>query len=219
MLIAHVACAVYWFHPLAWVLARSSRHEQELACDDAVLASGIEPASYAGALVSAASELTSTKLIGSHMLTGRNLKSRIARLFDSGIARVPSRATLRRAVVVSIAAFAVVGMLVGAGQARGDDRAYIIRSGDNKPTLLTKIEPEYTEEAREAKWQGTVGLHAVIDEEGYASEINVTHSLGMDLDQKAVEALQQWRFQPGTKDGKAVRVSAVIDINFRLPPA
>jgi len=163
MLIAHLACAMYWFHPLAWVLARRSRHEQELACDDAVLASGLEPAGYAEALVATARELTSTKLIGCHMLTGRNLKSRIARLFDSGVARIPSRAGLRGAVAASVAAIVIVGMLVSARQARaGDDQIYPIGNGVTQPILLTKVEPEYTEEARAARLQGTVSLEAVL---------------------------------------------------------
>jgi len=219
MLIAHLACAMYWFHPLAWVLARRSRHEQELACDDAVLASGLEPAGYAEALVATARELTSTKLIGCHMLTGRNLKSRIARLFDSGVARIPSRAGLRGAVAASVAAIVIVGMLVSARQARaGDDQIYPIGNGVTQPILLTKVEPEYTEEARAARLQGTVSLEAVFDEEGYATNIRVTHALGMGLDQKAIEALEQWVFQPGTKDGKPVRVRARVEINFRLWP-
>jgi TonB family protein len=219
MLIGHLACAIYWFHPLAWVLARRSRHEQELACDDAVLASGLEPAAYAEALVAAARELTSTKLIGCHMLTRRNLKSRIARLFDSSLARIPSRAGLRKAVVASVAAVAIIGMTVGARPARaGDDQVYPIGNGVTPPILLTKVEADYTEEARAARLQGTVSLEAVFDEEGYATNIRVTHALGKGLDRKAIEALQQWVFQPGTKDGKPVRVSGKIQINFRLPP-
>ena len=53
-LIARLACALYWFHPLAWAVARRLRHEQETACDDAVLCSGFEPASYAEALIATA---------------------------------------------------------------------------------------------------------------------------------------------------------------------
>lgn len=86
------------------------------------------------------------------------------------------------------------------------------------PILLTKVEADYTEEARAARLQGTVSLEAVFDEEGYATNIRVTHALGMGLDRKAIEALQQWVFQPGTKDGKPVRVRGKIQINFRLPP-
>lgn len=63
-LIAQAACAVYWFHPLTWAVARLMHDEQETACDDAVLSSGFDPASYAEALIATAKRITSTNLIG-----------------------------------------------------------------------------------------------------------------------------------------------------------
>jgi TonB family protein len=109
-LIAHLACAVYWFHPLVWAVARRQRREQETACDDAVLCSGFEPASYAEALIATARQITSTNLIGCHM-TQKTLKSRIARLFENGMPRMSSPATLRR-IAICFAAIAVVIALV-----------------------------------------------------------------------------------------------------------
>ncbi|HYV61022.1 MAG TPA: energy transducer TonB [Bryobacteraceae bacterium] len=55
-----------------------------------------------------------------------------------------------------------------------------------------------------------------MDENGVPQEIKVIRSLGLGLDQKAIEAVQKWRFKPGRKDGKAVPVSANIEVNFRL---
>ena len=117
-LIAHIACAVYWFHPLAWAVARRMRQEQETACDDAVLHAGIEPASYAEALVATACNLTSTHLIGCHMLTKETLKSRIARLLENRLPRMSSPATLRRTAILFAAAAVVVAMLNGNPPAR-----------------------------------------------------------------------------------------------------
>jgi len=94
--------------------------------------------------------------------------------------------------------------------------AYRIGGGVSQPTLLSKVEPEYSEEARKAKWQGTVVLSLVVDEAGVAQNIKVVRSLGMGLDQKAIEAVQKWRFRPGMKDGKSVPVYATIEVNFRL---
>jgi periplasmic protein TonB len=82
--------------------------------------------------------------------------------------------------------------------------------------LTPKVEPEYSEEARAAKWQGTVVLSLVVDEQGHPQDLKVLRSLGMGLDEKAMEAVAQWRFKPGMKDGKAVPVMATIDVNFRL---
>ncbi|HYK62473.1 MAG TPA: energy transducer TonB, partial [Bryobacteraceae bacterium] len=70
--------------------------------------------------------------------------------------------------------------------------------------------------ARKAKWQGTVLLSLVVDENGKAVSIKVTKPLGLGLDQKAIEAVEKWRFKPGMKDGKAVPVIASVEVNFRL---
>ena len=78
------------------------------------------------------------------------------------------------------------------------------------------MEPEYSEEARKAKWQGTVVLTVIVDEAGRPSHVSVLRSLGLGLDQKAIDAVSQWRFKPGLKDGKAVAVIATIEVNFRL---
>ena len=106
---------------------------------------------------------------------------------------------------------------VGPGSGGGfGGGAYRIGGGVTAPTVLVKVEPEYSEEARKAKWQGTVILSLVVDENGNAQGIKVTKSLGLGLDQKAIEAVQKWRFKPGMKDGKAVPVMASIEVNFRL---
>lgn len=94
--------------------------------------------------------------------------------------------------------------------------AYRIGGGVSAPTILSKVEPEYSEEARKAKWQGTVVLSLVVDDQGRPQALKVVRSLGLGLDQKAIEAVEKWRFRPGMKDGKAVPVMATIEVNFRL---
>ncbi len=93
---------------------------------------------------------------------------------------------------------------------------YRIGGGVSAPVVLVKVEPEYSEEARKAKWQGTVVLSVVVDEKGYPRDLKVLRSLGLGLDQKAIEAVEKWRFKPGLKDGKPVAVAATIEVNFRL---
>jgi TonB family protein len=106
---------------------------------------------------------------------------------------------------------------VGPGSGGGfGGGAYKIGGGVSQPQLISKIEPEYSEEARKAKWQGTVELQIVVDEHGIPKEMRVTRALGLGLDQKAMEAVAKWRFKPGTKDGKAVPVIATVQVNFRL---
>ena len=109
------------------------------------------------------------------------------------------------------------GAGVGPGSGGGfGGGAYRIGGGVSAPSVLFKVEPEYSEEARKAKWQGTVVLSLVVDEGGKAQGIKVVRSLGLGLDQKAIEAVEKWRFKPGMKDGKSVPVIATIEVNFRL---
>jgi TonB family protein len=103
----------------------------------------------------------------------------------------------------------------GTGGGTGGD-AYRPGGGVSKPVAIYKPEPEYSEEGRKAKRQGEVVLSLVVDENGKARDIKVIHSLGLGLDEKAVEAAGHWRFQPGKKDGKPVPVLAQMSVTFSL---
>ncbi len=106
---------------------------------------------------------------------------------------------------------------VGPGSGGGfGGGAYRIGGGVSPPSVISKVEPEYSEQARKAKWQGTVILQLVVDEHGMPRDMRVTRSLGLGLDEKAIEAVGKWRFKPGMKDGKPVPVIATIEVNFRL---
>jgi TonB family protein len=94
--------------------------------------------------------------------------------------------------------------------------AFRVGGGVSAPTLLYKVEPEYSEEARKAKYQGTVILYIEVDPAGKARNVRVVRSLGLGLDEKAIEAVNKWKFRPGYKDGKPVTVAATIEVNFRL---
>jgi protein TonB len=109
------------------------------------------------------------------------------------------------------------GVGVGPGSHGGfGGGVYTIGGGVSMPSIIRKIEPEYSEEARKAKWQGTVQLSVVIDETGHARDLKVSKSLGLGLDQKAMEAVAKWLFKPGMKDGKPVAVFATIEVTFHL---
>ena len=94
--------------------------------------------------------------------------------------------------------------------------AYRIGGDVSAPALVSKVEPEYSEEARQAKYSGSVLLSVVVDENGVPQNIKVVRPLGMGLDQKAIEAVMKWRFRPGMKGGKAVPVMAQIEVSFRI---
>jgi periplasmic protein TonB len=106
---------------------------------------------------------------------------------------------------------------VGPGSGGGfGGGVFRVGGGVTAPVLTYKKEPEYSEEARKAKYQGTVTLYVEVAPNGKAQNIKVLHSLGLGLDEKAIEAVKQWVFKPGLKDGKPVTVAASIEVNFRL---
>lgn len=84
------------------------------------------------------------------------------------------------------------------------------------PSLVYKVEPVYTEAARRKKIEGTVVLQAVVQTDRKARNFQVVKSLEPGLDQKAIEAVAQWQFRPGMRDGNPVDVLATFEVNFRL---
>jgi TonB family protein len=83
------------------------------------------------------------------------------------------------------------------------------------PRLIHKVDPDYTPEALQAGLEGTVVVGIEVGTDGAAHGIHVRKSLGMGLDQKAVDAVKFWRFEPATREGKPVAVPATIEVNFR----
>jgi protein TonB len=106
---------------------------------------------------------------------------------------------------------------VGPGEGGGmGGGVYHVGGGVTAPRILHRVEPEFSEEARKNKWQGVVLLRVIIGADGLPKNITVQRSLGMGLDEKAVEAVKQWRFKPGTREGKPVPVVVSMEVSFRL---
>ncbi len=115
------------------------------------------------------------------------------------------------------------GLGNGNGNGRGEGSggstgtgAYRIGGDVSAPQVLSKVEPEYSEDARKAKYSGSVLLSLVIDANGMPKDIKVIRPLGLGLDEKAIEAVSHWRFRPGMKGGRPVATQANIEVNFRL---
>jgi protein TonB len=89
-------------------------------------------------------------------------------------------------------------------------------NGVSAPRAIYDPDPEFSEEARKVKHQGTVVLAIVVDSSGHPRNIRVARSLGMGLDEKAVEAVQKWKFTPGMRDGVPVAVQVNIEVSFKL---
>ena len=95
-------------------------------------------------------------------------------------------------------------------------QVYTLGAGVTAPVILSRVEPGYTEEARQARHSGVVLLEVDVWPDGTVHNVRVLRSLGMGLDEKAAEAVKQWKFRPGTKDGQPVAVSVAIQIRFNL---
>jgi protein TonB len=94
--------------------------------------------------------------------------------------------------------------------------AFRVGGGVSAPRPIYDPDPAYSEEARHAKYQGTVMLRVIIGPDGEPRDISVQRSLGMGLDEKAIEAVRKWKFEPSMKDGHPVAVQVNIEVSFRL---
>src|SRR4051812_3746131 len=109
------------------------------------------------------------------------------------------------------------GSGIGAGSGGGiGGGVYRVGGGISAPTAISSPDPQYTEEARRAKKQGTCTLWLIVDSSGRPRDIRVARGLGFGLDQKALEAVRNWRFQPALKDGKPVDVQISVEVEFHL---
>ncbi len=91
-----------------------------------------------------------------------------------------------------------------------------VGGGVSAPTLVYKVEAEFSEEARKAKVSGNVVVGLVVDEKGNATRVHVVRGLGMGLDEKAIEAVRQFRFKPAMENGKPVKVEVNVEVNFQI---
>jgi periplasmic protein TonB len=109
------------------------------------------------------------------------------------------------------------GAGVGPGFGGGIGGGYFRPGGGvTAPRVIYQTDPEFSEEARKAKYQGTCVLGLIVDTNGRPTNIRVINALGMGLDEKAIESVRNWRFEPGRKDGHAVPVEIAIEVDFHL---
>jgi TonB family protein len=115
------------------------------------------------------------------------------------------------------------GIGVGAGPGVGEGRGggigggvFRVGGGVSAPKVTYQPDPEYSEEARKAKYQGVCVLSLIVGPDGKPRDVKVARSLGLGLDEKAIEAVNQWKFEPAQKDGKPVAVAINVEVTFRL---
>lgn len=102
----------------------------------------------------------------------------------------------------------------GPGGQGGSDKPKIRLS--RQPQVIYKVEPEYSEEARKVHFQGTVVLGIDVDTNGVPANIHVVRSLGLGLDERAIEAVAKWRFRPALSGDRPVSAPALVEVSFHL---
>ena len=95
-------------------------------------------------------------------------------------------------------------------------RAYKPGAGVSAPVPVKEVRPQYTADAKDARIQGTVVVECVVQADGTIGDVKVLKSLDAGLDEEAIKAVKQWRFEPGTKDGKPVPVLVTLEMTFSL---
>ena len=114
-----------------------------------------------------------------------------------------------------------IGMGHGSGVGPGNGSGYggglmSVGGGVAAPEVIHSVEPEFTQDARQANFQGSVAIKLIVDSQGNPQDVRVTRHLGMGLDEKAMEAVRQYKFKPAMYQGHPVSVQIVIDVDFHL---
>jgi periplasmic protein TonB len=106
---------------------------------------------------------------------------------------------------------------IGSGNTSGVGNGLMsVGGGVSAPQVIHSVDPEFTEDARQANFQGTASIQLIVDSQGYPQDIRIVRHLGMGLDQKAVDAVRQYRFRPAVYQGHPVAVRMQIEVDFRL---
>jgi TonB family protein len=135
-----------------------------------------------------------------------------------------SRRHTAAAVLVLFTAVAVAGTTVTAAfpiaTTPAVQKGKVFKPGDGVtlPRVVKEAKPEYTPAAMQQKIQGTVWLEIVVTEKGDVGSVQVSQSLDKEygLDDQAVKAAREWKFEPGKKDGKPVPVQVTLEMTFTL---
>jgi TonB family protein len=211
-LVVTAAQAMYWFHPLVWVLSTKLLKQREMAADDCVLSLGADPALYARTLLELEQGRRSRFLFECGMRSG-SLRERVEHVLRDR--RVSRKIPMRVALFCGIGLLVVSALAVPARAHLSED-IYKIGGDVSAPKLVRKVEPDYTRKSRREKTQGTVLLAVVINKNGKPRAVRVERSLTPDLDRQAVRAVSSWRFKPAMRAGRPVSVQAQVEVNFRL---
>lgn len=215
-----VWCAALWFHPAARAIAQRLSLARETVVDETTILLTRDRRAYAEALLAFSNP--QPHLPGVTALIGRrHLSQRISLIAEEEVmSRGRMLVSFAIALIVSAAA---TSSAINAFPMTGESQSIrVYRPGQDAgitlPTVVREVKPRYTPEAMQQKIQGSISLEIVVLETGDVGEVTITRSLDPEygLDRQAVAAAKQWKFKPGTKDGKPVAVVVTLELTFTL---
>jgi TonB family protein len=226
-------CALLWFHPAARLLASRLSLSREMVVDEATLRLTRDRRAYAEALLAfdtpqpgAPTTRVLRRGVEPHVpgltpfIGRRHLSQRISLIAEEDLmSRRRTLVSFAIALVVCSAATAsAVSVLPMFATIAQTTKVYKPGNGVTLPAVVREAKAEYTQEAMQQKIQGSVFMEVVVLDSGDVGDVRVSKSLDAKygLDQEAVKALRQWKFKPGTKDGKNVAVEVTIEMRFTL---
>lgn len=204
--------AVFWFHPAVWWVLDRIHVQREACVDELVVASMQERRAYMETLLFFA-DRASAPAAAIPFVRGSHVKARLQHL--SAPAAQNARARWKAPALVAVLAVALAAALACAGQGRVRLPS---EEGVVPPVMISGANPQYPAAALSAKIGGTVNLQGVVRPDGTIDDIVVTQSLDREygLDEAAVAALRECRFEPGTVDGKPVPVQIEVVMSFTV---
>jgi TonB family protein len=215
-------CALLWFHPAARLLASRLSLARESVVDLMTVAQTMDRRSYAEALIAFADASAPRVATVTPFIRRRHLAQRLSLVLQE-VPMSRSRITAATAACVVLAAFATTATvfnfpLATTVSARTQEIYKPGEGGVTLPKVIKEVKPQYTQAALKAKIQGTVWLGVVILPSGDVGDVQITKSLDAQygLDEEAIKAARQWKFEPGTKGGKPVPVQVTIELTFTL---
>jgi TonB family protein len=213
-------CALLWYHPAARALASRLALSREMLVDQATIALTRDRQAYAAALLEFSDPRP--RLRGATALIGRrHLEQRIARIAQENPMSSVSL-VFRTAVAATIVAIATLGttayLPISAPLQAQENTVYKPGSGITVPQVVREVMPTYTPAAMRAKIQGSVWMRVVVLASGNVGDVEISRSLDTEhgLDQQAINAMRQWTFVPGKRDGKPVAVEVTVEMTFTL---
>lgn len=233
-LLAQAVCSLYWFNPAVWYAARRMRVERERACDDHVLNLGENAADYAGHLLEIARGIRGSRALSFaavSMAQPSQLETRLLSILNPRASRrtLSPVATALLSTLIAAVTTSVAGVGLTAATlpfppepplptvpGKMFAEPFTIGPDVTAPTVVKRVEPQYTQDARKLRYAGTLVVEAVIETDGSLKVVRVIQALDHGLTEAGVEALEQWKFNPGMRNGEPVPVSLNIEVNFNL---